>query len=94
MDTNAPFNPIPSQGPVVGIIIVIIVLIIGAFYFFTHLSTVAPLEPIDTGTTSDEVVFPPTSSSDDPNAIASDLEAEDFDDIDAELRDLDAEFGY
>src|SRR5688500_981312 len=91
MEQNTPLNPIPSQGPVVGIIIVIIVLIVGAFYFFTRLSMPA-VPPADTATTtSGDGVFPPTRSSDDPDAIAADLEAENFNEIDAELDRLETE---
>ncbi|MBP9771559.1 MAG: hypothetical protein KBD16_01400 [Candidatus Pacebacteria bacterium] len=92
MDTNSNL-PVPSQGPVVGIIVVIIVLIVGAFYFFTRLSNVDTVPPTDiTGSTSDDVSFAPTSPSDEPDAIENDLNAEDFSDIDAELDSLDAEF--
>jgi hypothetical protein len=93
MDTpKTEFNPIPSQGPVVGIIVVIIVLIFGAFYFFTRLSSMnAPELPPEATTTAD--TFAPTSTSDDPAMIQNDLDAEDFESIDAEMRDLDAEFG-
>lgn len=90
MDPIQPQNP--SQGPVIGIIIVIIVLIVGAFYFFTRISEIQNAEPVATTTT--EIDFATTSSSDDTAAIESDLEAEDFDDIDAEMGALQGEFGY
>lgn len=80
----------PSQGPVVGIIVVIIVLIVGAFYFFTRISEIQNAE--QTGTTT--VEFATTSPSDETADIESDLEAENFDDIDAEMNTLQGEFGY
>ncbi len=92
MDTNSNL-PVPSQGPVVGIIVVIIVLIVGAFYFFTRLSNVNTLPPTDTvDGASEDVSFAPTATSDEPAAIEDDLNAEDFNNIDAELESLDAEF--
>ncbi len=93
MDQSAHNTPIPSQGPAVGIVIVLIVLVIGAFYFFTRLSTIAPIES-ETATTTgtEEILFAPTTSSDEPTAIENDLNAEDFSSIDAELEALDAEF--
>lgn len=93
MESHTPLNPIPSQGPVVGIIVVLIVLIVGAFYFFTRMwSSNVPTE-FQMVTTTGDVPFDPVSASDDPDAIARDLEAEDFSDIDAELDAIDAEFG-
>lgn len=83
-------TPESSNGPIVGIIIVILVLIIGAFYFFTRISEIQNTPtPLD----GEQAEFAPTSDSNEVSAIESDLEAENFDDIDAELRALDAEFG-
>ena len=81
MDTQ---NTTGSQGSAVGIIVVIIVLVIGAFYFFSELKT-----PIDTTGTD---TLPPTSTSTDTGAIEDDLNAEDFSSIDKEMTDLEAEF--
>lgn len=82
-------NTTNSNGPVVSIIVVIIVLIVGAFYFFTRISEIQNTpNPLDT-----QEEFATTSESNDVSAIETDLEAENFDDIDAELRTLDAEFG-
>lgn len=80
----------PSQGPVVGIIVVIIVLIVGAFYFFTRISEIQNAEQTATTTLPEE--FATTSPSDDTAAIESDLDAENFDDLDAEMGSLDGEF--
>ncbi len=89
MEQNTPLTPTPQQGPVVGIIVVIVVLIVGAFYFFTQLWSVNA--PVETATTTADATFAPVSSSDDPDAIASDLQAEDFSNIDAEMNAIDAE---
>lgn len=80
----------PSQGPVVGIIVVIIVLIVGAFYFFTRISEIQNAD--QTATTTED--FATTSPSDDTAAIESDLNADNFDTIDAEMGTLNGEFGY
>lgn len=81
----------PSQGPVVGIIVVIIVLIVGAFYFFTRISEIKNEEQMATTT---DMEFATTSSSDETAAIEGDLEADDFESIDAEMDALQGEFGY
>jgi hypothetical protein len=93
MEQNSTINPIPSQGPVVGIIVVIIVVIIGAFYFFSRLSAMNVVEPVPVTATSEASSFAPTSTSTDTAAIEEDLDAESFDSIDAEMQGLDAEFG-
>lgn len=80
-----------SQGPVVGIVIVLAVLVVGAFYFLARLSFTNAPSAVDTATTSDTAGFPPVSSSDDPDAIARDLDSTDVDDLDADLSAIDAE---
>ncbi|MEN9405682.1 MAG: hypothetical protein RLY47_641 [Candidatus Parcubacteria bacterium] len=80
----------PSQGPIVGIIVVIIVLIVGAFYFFTRIAEIQNAEQM--ATTTEE--FATTSPSDDTAAIESDLDADNFDNLDAEMGTLNGEFGY
>jgi uncharacterized protein HemX len=69
METTPNMQGLPSDkqnGPVVGIIIVIIVLAIGAYYFFGQLQMQQPTQdmtgqnasstmPADTGTTTDSV---------------------------------------
>lgn len=74
-----------TQGPIIGIIIVIIVLLVGAFYFMGRLTPSA--NPIDEPTPAEEQAetMPPLSESDEVSDIEADLEAEDFSDIDAEL---------
>jgi hypothetical protein len=81
-----------SNGPVVGIIVVIVVLIVGAFYFFTRINEIQDV-PQELPLTNEEMEMTQTSNSDDVDAIEGDLEAENFDDVDAEMEALDAEFG-
>lgn len=81
-----------TNGPVIGIIVVIVVLIVGAFYFFTRINEIQDV-PQELPLTEEEVsTTPPPSSSDEVDAIENDLEAENFDDIDAEMNALEAEF--
>ncbi len=91
MESNTSFNPVPSQGPVVGIIVVVIVLIVAGFYFFTRLWAVNEPMQLEAATTSDSALYAPVSSSDETDAIARDLEGEDFNTIDAEMTAIDAE---
>ena len=72
-------NPTSSNGPVVGVIIVIIVLLVGAFYFLGQLR--APLMNNETATTTDDMA----TTTDDINSLEADLNAETFDELDAEL---------
>ena len=71
-------NSTSGNGAVVGVIVVIIVLLVGAFYFMGELS--APLTE-NTATTTEETA----STTDDISGIEADLNAETFEDIDAEL---------
>ncbi len=75
-----------SQGPVIGIIVVIIVLLVGAFYFMGRIAPAPSTETPSDATTSEEVA--PVSSSSEVSDIEADLNAEDFSDIDAELETL------
>lgn len=77
-----------STGPVIGSVIIILVLIIGALYFWG-----AKLNKEQNQTPGELMeAYDPTltelegqNSSDDMESIRSDLEASQFDDIDAEL---------
>lgn len=81
-----------SNGPVIGIIVVIVVLIVGAFYFFTRINEIQDV-PQELPLTEEEISSAPVSSSDETTDIETDLEAENFDNIDAEMEALEAEFG-
>lgn len=80
---QAPISPIPespkkSFGPLIGIVIIIIVLAVGAFYFWGEKLVV-------------DNDLPPVSQSDEVNSIESDLSAQsdtniDFGDLEAELQ--------
>lgn len=78
-----------SQGPVIGIIIVVIVLLVGAFYFLGRFATT---DTPDTTMTDDTAVqddsMPPLSDSNEVSDIEADLNAEDFNNIDADLQSL------
>ncbi len=66
-----------NNGPVVGIIIVIVVLLVGAFYFLGTLrGSLIPTDETATTTTSD---------GSDVDTLEADLNADSFDTIDAEL---------
>lgn len=79
-----------SQGPIVGIVIVIALLIAGGFYIMNQLSLQNAASP-ETATTTGDAAFAPTATSDAPDAIANDLDAENFDSLDTGLNQLDAE---
>ncbi len=73
-----------NNGPVVGIIIVIVVLLVGAFYFLGNLrGSMLPAD--ETATTTEDGTVATTSDATDVDTLEADLNAESFDDIDAEL---------
>ncbi len=75
METHTGLLEVKGQGPVVGIIIVIIVLLVGAFYFFNRISWTGGMD-----TTPGDV-----------SDIESELSAQNYDEIDAEMTSVDAE---
>lgn len=79
-------TPKKSAGPVIGIIIIVIVLVVGAFYFWgaklNNQSVPAP-----------ETEQLPLSSSDEVENISADLNATAIDGIDESLDAIDAELG-
>ncbi len=94
-------NNTNSRGPVIGTIIVVIILVLGAIYFIWNKNAVkvdgganaTPAEnslPAD-GTTS---VSPATSSNpNDLQTIESELNATDLGSLDTDLNDLESELG-
>ena len=72
-----------NNGPVVGIIIVIVVLLVGAFYFLGTLR--GSLIPTDETATTTEDGTTTTSDGSDVDTLEADLNADSFDTIDAEL---------
>lgn len=89
--------PIPVQtesklGPIIGIVIVILVLVLGALYFWGEKLN------RESGVTNDvinaeaaESELSTQSSSDELSSIESDLEATDFSELDA---NLESDFGF
>ncbi|MEK7579389.1 MAG: hypothetical protein AAB460_02565 [Patescibacteria group bacterium] len=77
-----------GQGPAVGIIIVIIVLLVGAFYFFNRLSWTGEEPDLFDATANGTA---PVTTSDDADNIDRDLSAQNYDSIDAEMSDVNAE---
>lgn len=77
-----------SGGPVVGIIVVIIVLAIGAYYLFAELQSQKMMRELDSTTPTEEL-----SDSNEVPALEADVTAEqgELDALDAELNALDSE---
>ena len=94
MDNDPRGEPKSSVGPIVGIVIIIIVLVIGGLYFWGQkLSTDDPDPEFSTSDSQTEELAD-TSDSDAVDDIDADLDAvgdEDLDALDAELGDIDAE---
>jgi len=89
VNMSMPTGQSRPQGPVIGIIIVIIVLLVGAFYFlgrFVPADAPADDTMTEDGSNADEM--PPLSDSNEVSDIEADLNAEDFSDIDADLQAL------
>lgn len=83
-----------SAGPVFGIIIIVVLLILGGFYFWGTLNdSMSPAEieaEIDTALESLET----QSTSDEVSDIEADLDATLLDDLDKELEDIDLELDF
>lgn len=85
-----------SAGPIIGAVIVIVILALGALYFWGAQLNQEPEElPLIPGNASNEEWVPPTSSSDEAAAIESDLDATDMTEfeaqMEADLRAIEAE---
>lgn len=96
---TSPVTPTPapkpsSAGPIIGAIIVIIVLGLGALYFWgARLNERAPddLPLIPGDETAEESWMPPSSNSDEAEAIQAELEATNMSDFEAQMNaDLNA----
>lgn len=92
MDNNKPI------GPAIGTIIIVLVLIIGAFYFWGSKLEKAPL--VDENITAEEVLAKPDASldtlktqgtSDEIGSIEQDLNATDLQNLNAESANIDTE---
>lgn len=72
---NMPRESSGSAGPVIGIVVILVIVILGALYFWNQSRTNdAALESIQTQNESDEA-----------NSIEADLDATNVDNLDAEI---------
>ena len=71
-----------SAGPVIGVVIILAIIILGALYFWGQRGA-----PEDTTLESDETTqsIDSQSSSDDLNSIEADLDSTDIENLDAEI---------
>lgn len=78
-----------SKGPVVGIVIVVALLVIGALYFWgarlNEQQTPTPYIPGDTAA-PEQAWLPPENTSDEAAAIEADLTATDMNSFDASMK--------
>jgi flagellar biosynthesis/type III secretory pathway M-ring protein FliF/YscJ len=96
--TNAPSKKKDDGvGPIAASIIIIFIIIVGAFYLFSLVKErtqpqddVSEELIVDRGPSSEELLE--QSDSDEISDIEADLEAEDFSDLGAELEDIEKEF--
>jgi hypothetical protein len=84
MDTLAPEKE--PKGPVLGIIVIIILLVIGGIYIFMNESNSLPGEMAST--TPEAAALGPESTSTDPATIQAEVEATNLDSLDSELRGI------
>ncbi|MBI2046006.1 MAG: hypothetical protein HYT28_01115 [Parcubacteria group bacterium] len=91
-------EPEKPIGPAIGAIIIVLVLIIGAFYFWG--SKLEKTLPVDENATAEEVLAVPDTSlqsiqtqgnSDEIDAIEQDVNATDLQNLNSELNNIDAE---
>jgi hypothetical protein len=91
-------EPEKPIGPAVGTVIIVLILIIGAFYFWGYKLENTPA--VDETVTAEEVLAQPDvsldalntqSSSDEIEAIEQDISTTDLEGLDAELENIDAE---
>lgn len=79
---EAPTKKDGSSGPLVGIIIIVIILILGGLYFWGQKASEATIEALETQSLSDEV-----------GDIEADLDASGLGNLDREIGDIEAELG-
>ncbi|MFM2357589.1 MAG: hypothetical protein RJA61_326 [Candidatus Parcubacteria bacterium] len=99
MDTNQPQqpvfggNPIPptkkSVGPMVGLVIVVILIILGGIYFWKEMEY--KKEQAQYGQNDEMYIIESQSDSDEVSSIEADLQATAIDSIDTELGSIDTE---
>lgn len=69
-----------SKGPIIGIIVIVIILVLGAFYVLGNSGTATP--------TNSEPALPSVSSADDVNSIQADLNAGSGSDVNLNVSDV------
>lgn len=77
-------NEKKAVGPVIGLIIILVVIVLGSIYFWTSRTTYAPLNSDTTSEQGDSVsteVILEQNSSDEPDTIEADLNEFDESDI-------------
>lgn len=84
-----------SSGPVIGIVIIVVVLVLGGLYFWGE-------RIVNEQPTPEEIIGAPDQTlenlnmqgtSDEINAIESDLNATNLQNLDSEVRDIESELG-
>jgi hypothetical protein len=87
MDNNTMMNPQPEgNGPLVGIVIIVLVLLIGGIYLVTSQKQDGDVNIDDLATTTEQM-----STSTSYEDIEADLEATTFNSLDADLNALEEE---
>lgn len=81
-----------SIGPIIGIIIIILIMILGGLYFWGQRVERTRINQLEGGETSDALSALPTQSgSDDVSSIEADLSAASFDSLGSEMNSVEAE---
>lgn len=75
------------RGPVLGIIIIIILLVVGGIYVFLN----QPTGPTEEDTVGAGIELGPESTSTDLSLVEAELNATNLNSLDAELKDINAE---
>ena len=88
MDNMTPIKE--PKGPILGIIVIIVLLVVGGIYIFLNQRGASGLNDLAT-TTAETFDLGPESASTDLTTIKTELEATDLDSLDAELKNIDAE---
>ena len=83
-----------SAGPVFGIVIIVVLLILAGFYFWGTLNDSMSPEEIEAEADTALVSLETQSTSDEVSDIEADLDATSLDDLDKELEDIDLELNF
>ena len=101
VDTTRNENAVANEkpvGPAIATIIIVLILIIGAFYFWG--AKLEKVEPVNENVTAEEVLAQPDASlnalqtqgpSNELNAIEQDVNATDLQNLNTETKNIDAE---